>query len=116
VAETVIGKGIQVEGAIESQGEVWVLGKVEGPIDAALRIEIGRGASVRGALSAKEIAVAGLVQGPLVAKERIEIDGGGAVLGDLTAPRMTIADGARFEGTVYMDRKRGDEGDEEESL
>ncbi len=26
------------------------------------------------------------------------------------------ADGARFEGTVYMDRKRGDEGDEEESL
>ncbi|MFO0724683.1 MAG: polymer-forming cytoskeletal protein [Myxococcota bacterium] len=115
MAETYLGPKLNLSGEIESDDDVFIAAKVEGSIDTSRSLEIERGAEVRGPLSAARIRVVGTVIGALVAKERIELASSGAVIGDLHAPRMTISDGARFEGTVFMDRKAGDEADEEDA-
>ncbi|MCU0253878.1 MAG: polymer-forming cytoskeletal protein, partial [Acidobacteria bacterium] len=55
-------------------------------------------------LEAKSIRVEGNVQGDVQASERVELAAGSSVVGDVTAPRVSIADGARFKGSVDMDK------------
>jgi cytoskeletal protein CcmA (bactofilin family) len=43
--------------------------------------------------------------GNITADDKVEIAPSGSVQGDVRAPRVAIADGAKFKGTIDMDRK-----------
>ena len=47
----------------------------------------------------------GTVQGSIAAGDRIELTATAKVNGGLTAARVVIADGANFNGSVYMGRR-----------
>lgn len=106
---TRIGRSLVITGELASGEDLVVLGRVEGTIDARGAVEIERKGRVRGAVRARQVDVSGEIEGPVTAEQRVEIRAEGAVLGDIRAPRILIADGARFEGTVHMDRARSDD-------
>ncbi|RMF74321.1 MAG: polymer-forming cytoskeletal protein [Acidobacteria bacterium] len=104
-SKAIIGPSIQVKGELIGDEDLTIEGKVEGVIRLKQHhLVIGKTAEIDATLEAKSIRIEGTVRGDVIASERVELAGGSTLLGDITAPRMMIADGARFKGSVDMDR------------
>ncbi len=100
-----IGPSIHVKGELMGNEDLVIEGRVEGIV--RLRdhhLTVGKSATILATLEAKSIRVEGNVQGDIQATERVELATGSSVVGDVTAPRVSIADGARFKGSVDMDK------------
>jgi cytoskeletal protein CcmA (bactofilin family) len=59
---------------------------------------------------AKSVIVQGEVNGNVTASEKVDIRDGGSVDGDIVSPRVAIAEGAHFRGSVDMQKKGGQSG------
>lgn len=100
-----IGPSIHVKGELMGNEDLVIEGRIEGIV--RLRdhhLTIGKSATILATVEAKSIRVEGNVQGDVQASERVELAAGSSVVGDVTAPRVSIADGARFKGSVDMDK------------
>jgi cytoskeletal protein CcmA (bactofilin family) len=101
-----VGAGLRIRGEISGDEDLLVEGVVEGPIHLAThKLTVGLNASVNSEVEAREIVVHGNVKGNLKASDRIEIMKDGSVIGDLKTARILIEDGARFKGSIEIDRK-----------
>lgn len=103
--KAIIGPSIHVKGELIGNEDLVIEGRVEGVV--RLRdhhLTIGKSAHIQATLEAKSIRVEGTVQGDVMAGERVELSNGSALSGDIVAPRIIIADGARFKGSVDMDK------------
>ena len=103
---THIGKFVVFEGELSSHEDLHFDGTLKGHLyldDATLML--GETATVDADIRAKQVIVHGTVQGSIAAGERIELTATARVNGSLTAERVVIADGARFNGSVYMGRR-----------
>ena len=49
--------------------------------------------------------VVGEVVGNITADDKVEVAATGSLRGDIVAPRVVLADGAKFKGSIDMDRK-----------
>ena len=56
-------------------------------------------------MHAKTVVVVGMITGNITADDKVEIAPSGTVNGDIRAPRVSISDGAKFKGSIDMDRK-----------
>jgi cytoskeletal protein CcmA (bactofilin family) len=100
-----IGPSIHVKGELMGNEDLVIEGRIEGIV--RLRdhhLTVGKSATILATVEAKSIRVEGNVQGDVQASERVELAAGSSVVGDVTAPRVSIADGARFKGSVDMDK------------
>jgi len=103
---TTIGPTIQIKGEITSAEDVRVDGRIEGHLlvqDAALTV--GEGARVEADVRGTRVQIAGTLRGSVSATARIELTASAAVDGSLSANHVVIADGARFNGQIDMDRR-----------
>jgi cytoskeletal protein CcmA (bactofilin family) len=60
-------------------------------------------AYVRGDIAANSIIVGGKIDGHLKGKERVELKATGQVFGDIMTSRLSISEGAIFNGTAHME-------------
>jgi cytoskeletal protein CcmA (bactofilin family) len=97
---TVIGRGSRVRGRITGDGDVEILGHVEGDVQVSGDVTIGEEGLCGSGLAARRLVIRGAVKGDLTASESIALDGGARVVGDLRAPRIAIAPGALVRGYV----------------
>src|SRR5688572_30071292 len=97
---SVIGSSSVVRGNVRGQGNLEILGKVEGDVSVTGDIVLGESAGVRGNLNGASITVAGQVQGDIRGTEAVLVEGGAKVIGDLLAPRIGVAAGALVKGNV----------------
>lgn len=100
---SVIGRGSVVRGNVRGEGNLEILGRVEGDVNVTGDVTLGEEALVRGNITGVQVTVAGAVQGDLRGNEAVLIERGGRVIGDLTAPRIGIAPGALVKGSVRTD-------------
>jgi cytoskeletal protein CcmA (bactofilin family) len=103
---THIGKFFVFKGELSSNEDLHFDGTLKGHLyidDATLTL--GETATVDADIRAKQVIVQGTVQGSIAARDRIELTATANVNGSLTAERVVIADGARFNGGVYMIRR-----------
>ncbi len=101
-----IGPSIQVKGELIGNEDLVIEGKVEGVVRLKdHHLTIGNQANIQATLEAKGIRVEGKVKGDVVASEKVELASGSALLGDIVSPRIVISDGARFKGSVDMEKK-----------
>ncbi len=103
---TRIGPTIAVNGEITSDEDLIIDGRVSGSVlarDAV--VVVGESGHVEADVRSPRIQVLGTVNGSLGASERIELAASARVSGSLSANRVVIADGARFDGSVDMDRR-----------
>jgi cytoskeletal protein CcmA (bactofilin family) len=103
-----IGQSVEIKGTLTGNEDLTIEGMVDGKIlvkDHALTI--GANGRITAEVHAKNVVVVGQVIGNITADDRVEIAPSGSVQGDVRAPRVSIADGAKFKGTIDMDRKPG---------
>lgn len=100
--DTLIGKGVVVEGVLNSQGDVQINGQFSGEIDMAGDLIIGEHAKVKAEIEATNIYVAGEVEGNISAKEKLEILETGRVNGDVNSQALSIEPGGILKGSSEM--------------
>jgi cytoskeletal protein CcmA (bactofilin family) len=89
--------------------DLTIEGTVEGKIELKdHNLIVGSTGKIQAEVHAKAVNIQGEVQGNVRAEDRIEIATSGTVKGDLVAPRIIIADGARFKGSVDMEKPGGE--------
>jgi cytoskeletal protein CcmA (bactofilin family) len=102
---TYIGKSLLIKGEVSGSEPIHVEGRIEGLISfPGNHIDIGRNAVVGSDVHAGEVIVRGRLQGKLTASDRVEIHNGGSLVGDVVAGRISVEDGACFQGSIDMTR------------
>jgi len=98
-----IGQGVTIEGRVTSTQDLRIDGHVKGAIDVAEHeLVLGRGAEVRGNVTAKSALIAGTVVGDVTASDRVQVQATGSVQGDVQAPRLNVLDGGVLQGKVNV--------------
>ncbi len=97
-----LGKTLVFTGDLAVGEEVLLLGTVEGSFECTDSLTIGAGGRVVGDIRARVIIIKGTVQGNIRASESVTINPGAVVTGEVESPRVTIVEGAQFNGSVKM--------------
>lgn len=98
---TALGPGITVKGTLTANEHLIIEGCFEGELVAPdYGVAISGAASVQGDVCAESITVLGRATGNLTASSLIELRSSSRVTGRVVAPRLSIEDGAVFNGTV----------------
>jgi cytoskeletal protein CcmA (bactofilin family) len=96
-----------LHGRLDGDGDVIVLGRVNGPLAVSGLVVIEEGGSVEGDVRAASLTIRGALSGNGTATEGLWVDASGSVIGDLRARRLRIANGARFRGRTYVEGNEG---------
>jgi cytoskeletal protein CcmA (bactofilin family) len=95
---------LSFKGELSADEDMVLLGRVEGSITHTESLTVGASGVVIGDLCARVLTIKGTVEGDLEASEAIVISPSANVLGDLVAPRVSVVEGAVFNGRVIMKR------------
>ena len=109
---SIIANGMRIIGDIETAGVLKVDGRIDGSVNGARQVLLGRGASVHGAIRADEVVIGGIVDGGIVATERLELQETAIVNGDIETRSIIVLEGARINGIVKMSDTLSPRGDE----
>lgn len=101
--EMLIGSTTSIEGAlIKSDGNIRIDGSVEGTIEAAGSVIIGKTGRVIAGIRARQVFVAGALKGDVEAPAGLEITSTGKVFGNVTVGSLQIEQGGVFRGQSFM--------------
>ncbi|MCE5194006.1 MAG: polymer-forming cytoskeletal protein [Nitrospiraceae bacterium] len=106
--ESFIGLNSHFKGNVIAKGTVRIDGKVEGNVEADWLI-LGEGSNLKGDISARGVVIGGKVDGNIKASEIIEMKPKGQVMGEITTKKLTVAEGAVFNGHSAMLKKESGE-------
>ena len=99
-----LGRTLTFKGELSADEDLVLLGRVEGSITHSESLTVGVGGVVIGDLRARVIIIKGTVEGDIEASESITVSPNANVLGDLVAPRVSVVEGAIYNGIVRMTR------------
>ncbi len=101
---TYLGKNLKINGSISGEGSLIMLGTFEGEFDLKGQLKVAQGAVIKGDIKATGVSINGNVNGSIVARERILLDTTAAIKGRLVTPKISIQDGAVFDGELQMSK------------
>ncbi len=99
---TIISTGVNLEGKLNSSGNIRVDGIVKGDIKANGTVTVGENGEVQGEINAAVINIGGAVKGTVKAKDKIVLESKSSLKGDLITKILVIESGAKFDGTSSM--------------
>ncbi|MFT5357314.1 MAG: cytoskeletal protein CcmA (bactofilin family) [Polyangiales bacterium] len=99
---SIIPAGVVIEGSIDGDGDLIVLGRVEGPIRLVGSLSIEEGAVVRGHVHARVVSVSGVLKGDAYGDDLVRIEAKARMVGDVRAPRIKVVRGAQLSGKLHM--------------
>ena len=99
------GKNLMIKGRVSGNGDIIILGGLEGEFNLHGQVKVAQSAKIKGEVKADVISVNGSVQGSLAAKERIHLDRTARIEGQMTTPRLSISEGASFDGEISMNSR-----------
>ena len=105
-SDTVIGTGVEVEGALGSAGDITIDGHVNGDVTAGGNITIGVNGEVKGNLLGINIVIAGHITGHVIASGETHLTETCKLKGDITTQLIAIDSGANFLGTIKMQEQQ----------
>ena len=97
-----LGKTLVFKGEISADEDMVLFGRVEGSINHTGTVTIALGGVVTGNVYARNITIRGTVEGDVEATESATVAPSAVLNGDIVAPRVSIVDGAEFNGCVKM--------------
>ncbi|MGZ8460046.1 MAG: bactofilin family protein [Candidatus Deferrimicrobiaceae bacterium] len=103
--ETVIGPDSTVKGEMVVRGTVRIDGNLEGDIRADWVI-VGETGRIRGNVKARAIVVGGRVDGNIEGSEIVELKDKAQVVGEICTSKLSISEGALFEGQSSMKKRK----------
>lgn len=99
---SIIGPGMKVVGDCETDGTLRIEGAVQGSVQAAKAVVVGKDGLVIGDISTQDAVISGRVEGSVTAHSRLEIQTSGRIDGEVHTPRFQLEEGAVFNGSVQM--------------
>ena len=96
------GAKLSVKGKVSGSGNLIVMGKLEGEFDLNGELVVAPPAVLNGEIKAVNVTVSGNITGNLTAREKILLEKSAVVNGRLSSPRLSVADGASFNGDIEM--------------
>lgn len=99
---TIIGEFTSVEGNLQGDEDLVVLGRVEGSIQLERTLVIEPSGVVKADVTVRNAVISGVVVGNVEASESVQLTTEGRMVGDISAPRVIIVEGALFRGQVDM--------------
>lgn len=95
-------------GELSSDEDLIIEGRVEGRIaHQSHKLTVGKTGKVKADVHAKVIVVEGTIEGNLQGDESVHIGKTGRVIGNVISPRISIEDGATFEGGIKTSPEPG---------
>ncbi len=86
----VLGPKDRLIGRLYFEGDVRIVGTVDGALEATGDVEIDGG---------------GQVKGPVTARQKLMVGSSGSLIGDVRVTRLEVRDGATFSGNVSMGKQ-----------
>jgi cytoskeletal protein CcmA (bactofilin family) len=112
-AESYFGRNLAVTGRISGEDNLNLHGCLEGDIELAGHLVIGRDAVIEGTATADRVTAGGRFSGTLTADTILQIESGASICGNVKTPRLTVQEGALFNGELKMGtREQGGSSDE----
>ena len=105
-AQTVISRGMTVNGALRGNGVVKVEGTIEGEVVLDGTLTVAASGMVKGPVTANVIRVFGKIAGNVTAKERLYLEKTGYLEGDIETAALVVEDGGQFNGHAVMAKKQ----------
>jgi cytoskeletal protein CcmA (bactofilin family) len=102
------GAKLSIKGKVTGSGNLIVMGKLEGEVDLAGELVVAPTAVLNGEIRAVTLAVSGHVTGTLTAREKIHLEKSAVVSGRMATPRISMVDGATFNGEIEMKKPADD--------
>ncbi|MFU8832353.1 MAG: bactofilin family protein [Wenzhouxiangella sp.] len=100
----VIGASIHIDGTLRGDEDLLIEGKVKGTVELKKNsVTIGSKGEVKADIYAHTLFVDGRIDGNLYAAERVVIRKSAQVRGSICSPRVSLEDGAGFNGSIDMD-------------
>lgn len=99
---TIVGSNVKLAGTLKDVNDITIHGQVEGEIISEKNVSIEQTAMVKGPVKAKNIVVSGKIIGEIDAYEYLEITETGNISGSINTKKLSIKDGAIFNGKCKM--------------
>ncbi|WP_437814470.1 bactofilin family protein [Sorangium sp. So ce1078] len=99
-AQSSIGPTTAIRGNVQGDGDLEILGRVEGSVVMTGDVTIGEGALIQSDVRGRRVVVRGAVAGNISGEEAVILEPGARVVGDLGAPQVGIQAGALVRGNV----------------
>lgn len=96
-AVTIVARGNRMQGDLHLTGKLHVDGELEGRIESADDLAVGRQGVVRGTVRARQVTVSGVLEGELHC-ESLHIERGGRVSANVCSEELIIEPRASFVG------------------
>lgn len=99
---TYLGKNIRIKGTISGDDDVQILGNLEGTFNLKSDLQVGQSAQIIGEIRARNILISGNTDGTIKADAKLHLDKTAKTRGQITTPRLSINEGAIFDGEIQM--------------
>jgi cytoskeletal protein CcmA (bactofilin family) len=99
---TVIGPETKVLGGLFGNDDLVIEGTVDGPVTGEQAVTLAAGSKVHGEVRGRDVVIGGTLEHNLYASRSVRLLATAQMSGDIEAPRISIDDGALFEGRVRM--------------
>ncbi len=101
----ILSSGVTINGSLKFESEFDIDCELEGTIDSAGKLNVGKNAEIRGEVRVGSVTVHGTIDGNVTATERCELRAGCTLRGDIEAPRLVVDDDATFIGSAKITSK-----------
>jgi cytoskeletal protein CcmA (bactofilin family) len=100
----VIGRSIQIVGDLRGDEDLCIEGDIQGGIHLPNHsLTIGVEGRIHADVYAKSVVIDGEIHGDIYGSERVTVRANARVTGNIVAARVSLEEGARFEGSIDMD-------------
>jgi cytoskeletal protein CcmA (bactofilin family) len=99
---TYFGKNLKIKGNVSGEGSLIILGSFEGEFELKGRLKVAQGARIKGNIKATDIYVNGNIEGVVSASEKVHLDNTARIKGGIATPRISVLEGAMFDGEIKM--------------
>jgi len=99
---TYFGKNLKITGNVTGNGDLIILGKLQGEFDIKGKLQVAEPADISGKVKADDITVKGSIKGSITAANKVHLDPTARVEGQINSPRISVLEGARFDGEISM--------------
>lgn len=103
---TIIGKESSFEGKLVFDGIVRIDGSFKGNVQSKGKLLVGEASNIEADIEIGSIILSGEIKGNIIANTIVEIKSKGRFTGNITSPVLIIEEGAVFNGTSAMDKKK----------
>lgn len=100
---SIVGQSMVIKGELEAAEDLVIAGRLEGAVKhTANRLIVGKTGVVMASIETQNLIVEGRVEGDIECHESVVLDATADVTGNIRTARLSIIDGARFNGQVVM--------------